>query len=81
MLIACARSPKGGGGGSGACPWFPPPFWLTSYSFGRGSCPLGSPPASGDAEVRLWEALELRWEDICRLGRVFVRLGLGLSDV
>ena len=36
---------------------------------------------TGAAGVRLWEALEPCREDIYRLGRVFVRLGLGLSDV
>ena len=74
LLIAGSRSLKGGGGGSGASPWFPPPFWLTSCSFGRGSPPLGCPPIPRAAGVLLREALELLREAICRLGRVFVRL-------
>ena len=44
-------------------------------------CPLSGTPAPEAAWVQLWEPLEPRREAICRLGRVFVRLGLGLSDV
>ena len=42
---------------------------------------IGCPPAPAAAGVRLWEPLESRQEAICRSGRVFVRLGLGLSDI
>ena len=54
-------------------------FWLTSCSSWGGFCPLGWTPVPATAGFRMREALVTLREAICKLGRVFVRLGL--SDV
>ncbi|KAG2657722.1 hypothetical protein PVAP13_1KG195905 [Panicum virgatum] len=59
----------------------PPPQLARSARCSPPPWPLRRARESAAAGVRLREALVPLREAICRLGRVFVRLGLGLSDV